>query len=62
MAFALECEALVPAEGSAHNLIIPGQRLLHALKDPYGCCRRREIGAEVSIGVEHDASGMNLPC
>ena len=62
MAFAAQSEGLVPAEGCAHDLVILGQRLLHALEDLDRGGRRGKVGAEVSIRVKHDAVGVDLAC
>ena len=62
MAFAAQSECLVPAEGCAHDFVILGQSLLHALENLDRGGRRGKVGAEVSVRVKHDAVGVNLAC
>ena len=61
MAFAAQSERLVPAKRSAHDLVIFGQRLMHALEDLDCSGWRGKIGAQVGIRIEHDAVGVDLP-
>ena len=50
MAFAAQCECLVPTEGSAHDLVIRREGLSHAFEDLDGRGGRGEVGAEVGVG------------
>jgi len=61
MALAAYGEGLVPAEGSAHDLIVRAERLRQAFKDLYRSGGGGELGAQVGIGIDHDPVGFNLP-
>ena len=61
MALAADGKGLVPAEGSAHDFIVGGKRLSQALEDLDCCGGGGELGAQMGIGIDHDAAGMNLP-
>ena len=61
MALAAYGEGLVPAEGSAHDLIVGGERLRQALQNFDRCSGAGELGAQVGIGIDHYPVGFNLP-
>ena len=61
MALAAYGEGLVPAEGSAHDLIVGGERLRQALQNFDRRGGGGELGAQMGIGIDHDPAGVNLP-
>ena len=61
MALAAYGEGLVPAEGSAHDLIVRAERLGQALEDLDRRGGGGELGAQMGIGIDHDPVGFNLP-
>ena len=60
MALAADGEGFVPAEGGTHDLIVLGEDICHSLE--YLDCRGRggEAGAQVGIGIDHNAVGLDL--